>query len=1011
MKRLNSFILTLLLTFSILTNSLMAQGYYENEVSISNYEGDKIEELTSAGGSELTLEEEWTYFDGEEDPGINEDYYYSWATYKFSDRVSPKKAKAPFGAKKGEAYNKNEFSSNTTLNQYKSNGDDIPAYFFINKFNAKEVGLKDLEFTIHYDDAAIVYINGEEVWMGNTDNSYSSNMEYGALRAGGSPNKETVTINFDKLKDVLKEGENIIGVELHQANETSSDIYFNLFDLKLKDAKLPEENEYRYPIMTIGATENERNFTWYSGSKEQGYFEITKASDSNFENSRIIEGKTNENNNTSIYSNSQVEIKNLEENTEYIYRFWNGNLNKSKVYNFKTQGPKDFSFFLLGDPQMGAGSLSRDLEGWDKSLKKMKEINPNSSFLLSAGDQVNISRDEEQYSAFIERPDLEGLTLATVIGNHDSSNNAYSQHFSLPNVQNEGATNAGSNYYFVYNNTLFIDINSNNRSIAEHKKTIEDAKEFAKNKDIKWTILTFHHSIYSVASHANDWDILNRRNDIAPLVKEYNIDAVLMGHDHVYVRSHLMDGTEPIIEYKENNEVPSEYKDPKGALYLTANSASGSKFYKIQNQKFPYSAVQNQEKTPNFTNIEVTDNSFKATTYRSTDGSVVDEVTLIKSSTEKDADKYSPEGKDIEIKENGVVNPSDLISNKEDLPEGTSYKFANSVDTSEVGEKAVKVIVTYPDNSTDELEAKITIVKVVVEEKDADKYSPEGKDIEIKENGVVNPSDLISNKEDLPEGTSYKFANSVDTSEAGEKTVRVIVTYPDSSTDELEAKITIRKTSRDNGSKDGYIIFPKSNSKDVESKDIDKLSKEIIEKYSNKNITDISGHWAEKVIIEVVNKKIMDLDNNKFNPDEATTRIDVVKALARIEKINPKEYKGSSLNDIEANSEESGYINWAIKNNIIDGYEDGSFRSQNNITREEIAKILNQYVINLKKNYPLTKEIYFKDEEDISNWAKKDVKEATKRGLLKGRANGDYDPKANLSRAEVAQIIKNILDK
>ena len=65
-------------------------------------------------------------------------------------------------------------------------------------------------------------------------------------------------------------------------------------------------------------------------------------------------------------------------------------------------------------------------------------------------------------------------------------------------------------------------------------------------------------------------------------------------------------------------------------MYLTANSASGSKFYTIKNSEFPFAAVQNQERVPNITKIEMTDTSMRMITYRVTDGSVVDDFTINK---------------------------------------------------------------------------------------------------------------------------------------------------------------------------------------------------------------------------------------------------------------------------------------------------------------------------------------------------------------------------------------------
>ncbi|MDR1540519.1 MAG: metallophosphoesterase [Clostridiales bacterium] len=130
-------------------------------------------------------------------------------------------------------------------------------------------------------------------------------------------------------------------------------------------------------------------------------------------------------------------------------------------------------------------------------------------------------------------------------------------------------------------------------STAQHKEFLEDAIEaFRINKDseLLWKIVVFHHSVYSTESHTTDSDILQRRNDLPPVFSELGIAAVLMGHDHVYTRSLIMDGTTPITTgYTADgaNAYASYTKTvPNETVYLTANSASGSKFYAIKNLDF-----------------------------------------------------------------------------------------------------------------------------------------------------------------------------------------------------------------------------------------------------------------------------------------------------------------------------------------------------------------------------------------------------------------------------------------
>lgn len=442
-------------------------------------------------------------------------------------------------------------------------------------------------------------------------------------------------------------------------------------DISTTATQTQDESQIRFPILTIGKDQSERNFTWYSKSKEQGYLEIVEANDQkDFSNATKIKAVTSDKNTTfdindksnekvkiekdmkdqalkDLYelkdmSNSQVNIKNLKPNTKYMYRVYNGNGKKSQVFEFTTQPKGDFTFVLAGDPQIGAGKFYADRDKWEKALGTIKKQVPQMSFLYSLGDQINeyTSKSELEYSGYIERENAKGITFATLIGNHDSQANSYSQHFALPNVQAEGATEAGSNYYFVYNNTLFIQLNSNNMNTAEHKATIEKAIEMTKNQNIKWKVVGFHHAIYSAATHANDDDIIKRRAEYPALMKQYGIDLIVAGHDHVYTRSRMMDGGIAIEsernftdKSKEEGKVPSKYVNPKGQLYLTANSASGSKHYDLVEFK-DYMAVRDQHYKPNFTEVKVTDKSIVATTYETDSLKVVDQVEIEKSTAD-----------------------------------------------------------------------------------------------------------------------------------------------------------------------------------------------------------------------------------------------------------------------------------------------------------------------------------------------------------------------------------------
>ena len=522
------------------------------------------------------------------------------------------------------------------INQYINgvNGDDIPAFFFRTTVNISNLDdFSSLSGKLYYDDAAIVYINGVKVAsFDEPEGGFESNMSYGGSNAS-NPKEGVISLTKEQLKDVIKTGQNTIAVELHQGRASSSDIYFEFNNLQVDYGQEETTVEQKALNLTIGEDETKMNLTWYANTNTSGTVQLAKAGamiNGEFPSQfTTVEATNNQANDKGFYYN-QATLANLEENTKYVYRVVNGD-QVSKIYDFTT---KDFdgsyNFIFAGDPQIGAsGSASKDTEGWDKTLSdSINKFNPN--FILSAGDQVNTASDENQYSGYLDHEELTSVPQATTIGNHDSSSNAYTQHFNLPNETAKGETAAGTDYWYVYNNTLFMNINTNNTSTAEHKAFMKEA--IKENQDVRWKVVVFHHSVYSVASHSVESSILKRREELTPVFDDLGIDVVLMGHDHVYVRSNMMKGMKVSQETKDLTSVT----DPEGILYLTANSASGSKYYDIKtNISTDFVAKMDQSKQRSISNIEVSENSFKVTTYlyNSNDNqwSTLDEFTINKS--------------------------------------------------------------------------------------------------------------------------------------------------------------------------------------------------------------------------------------------------------------------------------------------------------------------------------------------------------------------------------------------
>ncbi len=318
----------------------------------------------------------------------------------------------------------------------------------------------------------------------------------------------------------------------------------------------------------------------------------------------------------------------------------------------------------------GAANTAARNDGfaWDRTLKIATAQTPDLSFVISAGDQVNKTGKpkEEEYAAYLAPKALKSLPVATTIGNHDSLNPDYMYHFNTPNATQYGATQAGGDYYYSYGAGLFIVLNTNNYNVAEHEKAI--AQAVASDPDAVWRVVTIHQDIYGTGLDHSDTDGMILRTQLTPIFDRYDIDVVLQGHDHTYSRSKLLYGdgqTHSGYEFQLNadgsdydwdhaynvtaqSQIPLSPADasgaalltdfqednlcytiestqgntavnPKGTLYMSANSASGSKFYELIAPQQDYIAQRSQNWLPSYSVITMSDATFAIDTYQITE--------------------------------------------------------------------------------------------------------------------------------------------------------------------------------------------------------------------------------------------------------------------------------------------------------------------------------------------------------------------------------------------------------
>jgi len=119
-----------------------------------------------------------------------------------------------------------------------------------------------------------------------------------------------------------------------------------------------------------------------------------------------------------------------------------------------------------------------------------------------------------------------------------------------------------------------------------------------------------------------------------------------------------------------------------------------------------------------------------------------------------------------------------------------------------------------------------------------------------------------------------------------------------------------------------------------------------LEKYSAKTYyySDTTGHWAEKYISLATAAGYMEgYGNGCFMPQKYITREEIAKVLANMNvKDGIEKIENVSFNDISEKAWSYNYVIKMAQKGILKGYENGSFKPKQEITREEIAVVLSR---------------------------------------------------------------------
>ncbi|MBQ3063043.1 MAG: Ig-like domain-containing protein [Clostridia bacterium] len=170
-------------------------------------------------------------------------------------------------------------------------------------------------------------------------------------------------------------------------------------------------------------------------------------------------------------------------------------------------------------------------------------------------------------------------------------------------------------------------------------------------------------------------------------------------------------------------------------------------------------------------------------------------------------------------------------------------------------------------------------------------------------------------------------------------------------------------------------------------------------------LSDITHHWAKSYIETAVQRGyVTGYDDGTFRPNQPVTRAEFCKMLNNALGLSAT--ANISFKDVSSSHWYYKEVQKAVAAGYIGGYEDNTFLGGNKITRQEAAVVIARIVTSPSSEKNISA---LKDSGTIASWALSGAKTVYSKGYMAGDNLGNFNPKGNLTRAEAVKIIESIL--
>lgn len=420
-------------------------------------------------------------------------------------------------------------------------GDTTLTGYFRQAFIVNDPGdYSGLDLQLTYDDGAVVYLNGEEVWRVNMPPGV---IEYSTFASSTSPENAQASIS---LGNTLLNGTNLVAVEMHQRSASSSDISFALSITGVPAGGVALAT--RGPYLQ-SANDSSVIVRWRTNIPTQSILDYGLSTTS----------LTNSVSDTVLKTEHIINVSSLTPATQYFYQVRNTTdtiiFPATDIY-FKTYpvpgNNTPLTAWILGD----CGTANNNARSVRDAFYNYIGSQHTDMILFLGDNAYNDGTDAEYQTAIFQNmyeQKLKNTISWSCLGNHDghSANSntqtgPYYDIFSFPTAGQCGGEPSGTEAYysFDFGNIHFIVLDSyeTDRSVTGpmHMWCEDDLEGI--NAD--WIVALWHHPAYSKGSHNSDTEteLKQMRENFLPLFESHGVDLVLSGHSHSYERTYLLNG-------------------------------------------------------------------------------------------------------------------------------------------------------------------------------------------------------------------------------------------------------------------------------------------------------------------------------------------------------------------------------------------------------------------------------------------------------------------------------------